>query len=47
MARSRIHPGQSVGLPLNAAERKLVCDCMVIEDDYIDRILIIVMKGQI
>ena len=38
MARIRLHPGQSVGLPLTDTERKIVCDSLVIPDEYIARI---------
>ena len=37
MARIRLHPGQSVGLPLTDTERKIVCDSLVIPDEYIAR----------
>ena len=36
--RIRIHPGQSVGLPLSDTERKVNCDSFVIPDKYIVRI---------
>jgi hypothetical protein len=38
MPRIRIHPGQSVGLPLTAAERALIADCMVLDTEYIERV---------
>ncbi len=38
MKHIRIHPGQSVGLPLSETERETICDSLVIPDEYIVRI---------
>ena len=35
---NRIHPGQSIGLPLSETERETICDSLVIPDEYIVRI---------
>jgi len=37
--RKFIPPGQSIGLSLTAKERQLLVeDCLIIDDDYLDRI---------
>ena len=37
MKQTRIHPGQSIGLPLTSAERKLLED-LILDDELIERI---------
>jgi hypothetical protein len=39
MPRIRIHPGQSLGLPLTAAERALIADGLVLDNEYIERVM--------
>lgn len=38
MNRIRLHPGQSVDLPLTDIERETICDSLVVPDEFIARI---------